>query len=184
MHKAAPWYGTTVLTVRHRGKVALGADGQVTHGSVVVKPNAVKIRKLAEGSVLVGFAGATADAMALLERFEAKLKNFPGNIVRAAVELAKEWRTERALRQLEAMMTVVDRTTSLLLTGSGDVLEPADGVIAIGSGGPMAAAAARALLRHSSLSATEIVREALRIAAELDVYTNEQILVEELEERS
>ncbi len=174
-------HGTTVLSVRRGNQVALGADGQVTHGGTILKPNAVKIRKLLEGTVLVGFAGATADAFALLERFEAKLKEYPGNVTRAAVELAKDWRTERALRQLEAILAVVDRKVSLVVTGVGDVLEPSDGVIAIGSGGPMAMAAARALLRHSDLSAEEIVREALRIAAEIDIYTNDSITVATLE---
>ncbi len=173
-------HGTTVLSVRRGSKVAIGADGQVTYGDTVLKANATKIRRLADGEVLVGFAGATADAFALLERFEAKLRAHPGNIVRAAVELAKDWRTDRALRQLQAILAVVDARTSLLVTGVGDVLEPSDGIIGIGSGGPAATAAARALLRHTDLDAATIVREALRIAAEIDVYTNDAITVEEL----
>ena len=173
--------GTTVVSVRRGSAVAIGADGQVTYGGTVLKANASKIRRLAEGEVLVGFAGATADAFALLERFEAKLREHPGNVTRAAVELAKAWRTERALRQLEAMLVVVDARTSLLVTGVGDVLEPTDGIIGVGSGGAVAMAAARALLRHTDLNATAIVREALRVAAEIDVYTNDAITVEELE---
>ena len=174
------WHGTTVLSVRHKGKVAIGADGQVTYGETVLKANATKIRRLADGQVLVGFAGATADAFALLERFEAKLRANPGNVVRAAVELAKDWRTDRALRQLQAILAVVDERTSLLVTGVGDVLEPSDGIIGIGSGGPVATAAARALLRHTDFDATTIVRESLRIASEIDVYTNDAITIEEL----
>ncbi len=174
------WHGTTVLSVRHKGKVAIGADGQVTYGETVLKANATKIRRLADGQVLVGFAGATADAFALLERFEAKLRANPGNVVRAAVELAKDWRTDRALRQLQAILAVVDERTSLLVTGVGDVLEPSDGIIGIGSGGPVATAAARALLRHTDFDAATIVRESLRIASEIDVYTNDAITIEEL----
>ena len=174
-------HGTTILTVRHAGKVAIGGDGQVSIGSTILKSDAAKIRKLAEGSVIVGFAGATADSFALLERFEGKLKDFGGHVPRAATELAKEWRTDRALRRLEAMMAVVDGRHSLLLTGQGDVLQPSDGVIGIGSGGALACAAARALVRHSKLSALEIVQDALSIASEIDVYTNANIQVEELE---
>ncbi len=171
---------TTILCVRRDGRVALGGDGQVTHGTVVLKPNTSKIRRLGDGRVLVGFAGSTADAFALLERFEAKLKDFPGNIPRAATELARDWRTDRVLRRLEAMMVVTDAEHSLLLTGQGDVVQPDDGIIGIGSGGPYAVAAARALLRHTDLPAAEIVRTALKIAAEIDIYTNDQIQVEEL----
>ncbi len=171
---------TTILTVRHQGIVAMGGDGQVTLGSSIMKADATKIRRLAGDKVIVGFAGASADAFALLERFEAKLKDFPGNMPRAATELAKEWRTDRALRRLEAMMAVVDAAHTLLVTGTGDVIQPTDGVLGIGSGGSYAVAAARALLAHSGLSAPEIVRRSLEIAAEIDVYTNTNILVEEL----
>lgn len=171
---------TTILTVRHRGIVALGGDGQVTVGSSIMKADAVKVRRLAEGKVVTGFAGASADAFALLERFEAKLKDFPGNMPRAAIELAKEWRTDRALRRLEALLAVVDARNTLLVTGTGDVIQPTDGVLGIGSGGSYAVAAARALVAHSSLSAPQIVRTALEIAAGIDVYTNTHIVVEEL----
>lgn len=174
------WHGTTVLTVRRGQSVALGADGQVSLGSTVLKADAVKIRRLADGKVLTGFAGSTADALALYERFEAKLKEYPNNLPRAATELAKEWRTDRALRRLEAMLIAVDASHTLLLSGTGDVLQPSDGILGIGSGGPYAVAAARALYRLTELPAAEIVRAALAIAAELDVYTNQQIVVEEL----
>jgi len=172
---------TTILTVRHKGIVAMGGDGQVTVGNTIMKADAVKIRRLLDGKVLTGFAGATADAFALLERFEAKLKDFPGNMPRAATELAKEWRTDRVLRRLEAMMAVVDSRHTLLVTGNGDVVQPADGVLGIGSGGPYAVAAARALVAHSDLGAADVVRTALEIAAGIDIYTNSSILVEELE---
>ena len=171
---------TTILTVRHKGVVALGGDGQVTVGNAIMKADAVKLRRLMEGKVITGFAGATADAFALLERFEAKLKDFPANVPRAATELAKEWRTDRVLRRLEAMMVVVDARHTLLVTGTGDVIQPTDGVLGIGSGGSYAVAAARALIAHSSLGAVEIVRTALEIAAGIDVYTNMHIVVEEL----
>jgi ATP-dependent HslUV protease subunit HslV len=171
---------TTILTVRHRGAVALGGDGQVTLGNSIVKADANKIRRLLDGKVITGFAGASADAFALLERFEGKLRDFPGNVPRAATELAKEWRTDRALRRLEALLAVVDARNTLLVTGTGDVIQPTDGVLGIGSGGPYAVAAARALIAHSQLSATEIVRQALEIAAGIDIYTNTHIAVEEL----
>ena len=171
---------TTILAVRHRGQVALGGDGQVTLGNVVMKSDAHKIRKLSNGRVLVGFAGASADAFALLERFEAKLKDFQGNVPRAATELAKDWRMDRSLRRLEAMMIALDRDHLLLVSGTGDVIQPTDGVAAIGSGGPYALAAARALMTHTELSAAELVRNALEIAADLCIYTNRQIEVEEL----
>jgi len=171
---------TTILTVRHQGVVAMGGDGQVTVGNSIIKADAVKIRRLMEERVITGFAGATADAFALLERFEAKLKDHRANIVRAATELAKEWRTDRVLRRLEAMMVVVDANHTLLVTGTGDVVQPTDGVLGIGSGGSYAVAAARALVAHSDLGATEIVRKALEIAAGIDVYTNTSIVVEEL----
>lgn len=172
---------TTILTVRHKGQVALGGDGQVTLGTSVVKSDAVKIRRLGGGQVITGFAGGSADAFALLERFETKLKDYPANVPRAATELAKDWRTDRALRRLEALLCVVDPKHTLLVTGNGDVIQPADGVLGIGSGGNYAMAAARALLKHSDLSAGEIVREALIIAADLDIYTNHNINVEELQ---
>src|SRR5262245_15158669 len=173
-------HSTTILAVRHQGKVALGGDGQVTLGAVVMKSDAHKIRKLQNGRVLVGFAGASADSFALLERFEAKLKDHQGSVPRAATELAKDWRMDRNLRRLEAMMLVSDREHLLLLSGTGDVVQPSDGVAAIGSGGSYALAAARALLAHSTLSAAQIVRTALEIAADLCIYTNRNIEVEEL----
>ena len=174
------WRSTTILTVRHKGKVAIAGDGQVTFNNTVLKGDTRKIRKMLDGQVLIGFAGSTADAFALMERFETKAKDYPGNIVRAATELARDWRTDRALRRLEAMMIVINEEYSLLITGQGDVVQPADNVIGIGSGGQYATAAARALLRHSELSAAEIVKESLKIAAEIDVFTNENIIVEEL----
>ena len=172
---------TTILTVRHKGTVAMAGDGQVTVGNSVMKADAAKIRRLADNKVLVGFAGSTADAFALLERFETKLKDYPQNVPRAAIELAKEWRTDRALRRLEAMMAVVDAKNTLLLTGNGDVIQPTDDVLGIGSGGSYAVAAARALLAHSDLSAEEIVKTALEIASGIDIYTNSNIVVEKLE---
>jgi ATP-dependent HslUV protease subunit HslV len=171
---------TTILTVRHKGTLALGGDGQVTLGTTIMKADATKIRRLRDGNVLCGFAGASADSFALLERFEAKLKDNPGNIPRAATELAKEWRTDRALRRLEALMVVADARHSLLVSGTGDVIQPTDGIIGIGSGGPLAVAAARALVAHSPLTAAQIVREALQIAGQIDIYTNQNIAVEEL----
>ena len=171
---------TTILTVRHKGVVAMAGDGQVTVGNSIMKADSTKIRRLASDKVLVGFAGASADAFALLERFEAKLKDFPGNVPRAAIELAKEWRTDRVLRRLEALMAVVDGRHTLLLTGTGDVIQPTDGVLGIGSGGSYAVAAARALIGHSDLEAPAIVRTALEIAADIDVYTNTNIVVEEM----
>jgi ATP-dependent HslUV protease subunit HslV len=174
-----PTHSTTILTVRHQGKVALGGDGQVTYGTNILKADTKKIRWILDKKMLVGFAGSTADAFALLERFEAKAKNYPGNLPRAATELARDWRTDRVLRRLEAMMIVVDAEYSLLVTGQGDVVQPTDGILGIGSGGTVAVAAARALIRHSRLSASEIVTESLKIAAEIDIYTNENIVVEE-----
>lgn len=171
---------TTILTVRRNGKVAIGGDGQVTLGDTIMKSDASKIRKILEGKVITGFAGSTADAFALMERFEAKLKDYPSNVPRAATELAKEWRTDRALRRLEAMMIVVDADNTLLLSGNGDVIQPTDGICAIGSGGNFAMSAAKALLKHSDLSAAEIVKTALEIAAEIDIYTNNNIVVEEI----
>lgn len=171
---------TTILTVRHKDMAAVGGDGQVSYGDTILKADTCKIRRMLDDKVLVGFAGSTADAFALLERFEAKAKDYPGNIVRAATELARDWRTDRALRRLEALMVVVNPELSLLITGQGDVVQPTDGIIGIGSGGQYATAAARALVEHSDLSASEIVREALQIAADIDVYTNKHIHVEEL----
>jgi ATP-dependent HslUV protease subunit HslV len=173
-------HSTTILTVRHKGLVAMGGDGQVTVGSSIMKADAMKIRRLSDGKVMVGFAGASADAFALLERFEATLKDFPGNMPRAAIELAKQWRTDRVLRRLEAMLAVADAGNTLLLTGTGDVIQPTDGVLGIGSGGNYAVAAARALLAHSDLAAGQIVRAALEVASEIDIYTNSNIVVEEL----
>src|SRR5829696_5424293 len=172
---------TTILTVRHKGSVAIGGDGQVSLGDTVMKSDAIKIRPLADGRVLAGFAGGAADAFALLERFEAKLKDYPANMPRAATELAKEWRMDRALRRLEALMVVADAKSTLLVSGTGDVIQPSDGVVGIGSGGSYAIAAARALLGHSPLTATEIVRKSLEIAADIDIYTNRNIVVEEME---
>ncbi len=173
-------HATTILTVEHNGTVAMGGDGQVTLGSAVMKSDAMKIRKLLDGRVLCGFAGSSADAFALLERFELKLKESPNNIPRAATELAKQWRMDKALRQLEALLVVTDGRHTLLISGTGDVIQPTDGIVGIGSGGNFAIAAARALKRHSSLAAEEIVRESLMIAASLDIYTNENIYVETL----
>ena len=171
---------TTILTVRRGTTVAMGGDGQVTVGTTIMKADAMKIRRLMDNKVITGFAGASADAFALLERFEAKLKEFPGNVPRAATELAKQWRTDRVLRRLEAMIAVVDARHTLLVTGTGDVIQPTDSVLGIGSGGPYAVAAARALLAHSDLEAGPIVRAALEIAAGIDIYTNTHIMVEEL----
>ena len=174
------FHGTTILAVRHKDRVALGGDGQVTLGSVVMKSDAHKVRKLLSGRVPTGFAGAAADAFSLLERFEAKLNDHQGNVPRAATELAKEWRTDRILRRLEAMLVAVDRETILLVSGTGDVIQPSDGILGIGSGGTYAVAAARALAAHSNLNAGEIVRTALNIAGDLCIYTNRNIDVEEL----
>ncbi len=171
---------TTILAVRHRGGVALGGDGQVTLGEVVFKSDAQKVRRLYNGRVLTGFAGASADAFALLERFEARLKDFQGSVPRAATELAKEWRTDRALRRLEAMLVAADRDSLLVISGTGDVIQPTEGAAAIGSGGAYALSAARALLAHADLSAAQIVRASLEIAADLCIYTNRSITVEEL----
>ena len=174
------WHGTTIIAVRKDGHVTLAGDGQVSMGNTVVKSNAKKLRRLAGGSVLAGFAGATADAFTLLERLESKLERFPGQLERACVELAKDWRTDRYLRRLEAMMAVADKDRSFTLTGNGDVLEPEDGVIAIGSGGNYALSAARALITIDGLSAEEVARRAMKIAAEICVYTNTNVTVEVL----
>ena len=173
-------HATTILTVEQGDKVAMGGDGQVTLGNAVMKADAMKIRKLLDGRVLCGFAGSSADAFALMERFESQLKDSPKNIVRAATELAKQWRMDKALRQLEALLTVTDGQHTLLVSGTGDVIQPTDGIVGIGSGGNYAIAAARALKQHSELSAAEIVREALTIAGGIDIYTNTNIVVEEI----
>lgn len=171
---------TTVLAISRDGKTSVAADGQVTLGDTVVKHGARKLRRLADGKVVAGFAGTTADAQALFARFETKLQEFGSNLERAAVELAKDWRTDRALRRLDALLVVADKEHILLLSGNGDLIEPDDGVLAIGSGGPYALAAARALMAHTSLSVSEIAEQAMRIAAEICVYTNDRILLEEL----
>ena len=175
------WHGTTILSVRRGAAVALGGDGQVTLGNVVLKAGAKKVRRLYNERILAGFAGGTADAFTLFERFESKLDKHQGNLLRSAVELAKDWRTDRILRRLEAMLVVADREKSLVITGMGDVLEPEHGIVAIGSGGPYAQAAARALLEHTELAAREIVDKALAIAAEICIYTNDQRTIEVLE---
>ncbi len=171
---------TTILCVRHQAKVALAGDGQVSFGDQVMKHTARKVRRMYNDAVIAGFAGAAADAFALFAKFDAKLEEFRGNLPRAAVELAKEWRMDRALRQLQALLAVANVEHSLIISGTGDVIEPDDGIIGIGSGGGYAAAAARALVKHSTLTAREIVEEAMRIAAGLCVYTNDRITVEEL----
>jgi ATP-dependent HslUV protease subunit HslV len=175
----AIWHGTTILSVRKGGQVVIAGDGQVSLGNTVIKSNAKKVRRIGKGDVIAGFAGATADAFALFERLEAKLETYPGNLARACVELAKDWRTDRYLRRLEAMMAVADRNSSLVMSGTGDVLEPEDGLIGIGSGGAYALAAARALSGFD-LPAEEIARRAMKIAAGICVFTNENITVESL----
>jgi ATP-dependent HslUV protease subunit HslV len=174
------FHQTTILCVRRGASVALGGDGQVTMGTTVMKHGASKVRRLLDGKVLAGFAGSTADAVTLFTRFEKKLEEFHGQLERAAVELATDWRTEKTLRQLEALLVVADAKTSLLLSGTGDVIAPDEGVLAVGTGGPFAAAAAKALLRNTSLDAAAIVKEALAIAASIDIYTNDTIKVETL----
>src|SRR5918999_481028 len=174
------FHGTTILSVRRGNRVALGGDGQVTLGNVVVKASARKVRRLHQDRILAGFAGGTADAFTLFERFEAKLEKHQGNLTRSAVELAKDWRTDRMLRRLEAMLAVADRDTSLIITGTGDVLEPEQGLIAIGSGGPYAQAAGKALLDNTELPPEEIVKRALSIAGDLCIYTNQQHTIETL----
>jgi ATP-dependent HslUV protease, peptidase subunit HslV len=176
----APWHGTTILTVRKGGKVVIAGDGQVSMGDTIMKGNTRKVRPLGSGQVIAGFAGATADAMTLFERLEAKLEQYPGQLTRACVELAKDWRTDRYLRRLEALMIVADRQASLVLTGNGDVLEPEGGIVGIGSGGNYALAAARALA-DTDLDAEAIARKALRIASEICVYTNNNLTVEILD---
>jgi ATP-dependent HslUV protease subunit HslV len=178
------WYGTTIISVRKGGKVVVAGDGQVSIGPTIMKASAKKVRRLGDGSIVAGFAGATADAFTLFERLETKLEMHPNQLTRACVELAKDWRTDRYLRRLEAMMIVVDSTTSLILTGNGDVLEPEDGVLAIGSGGNYALAAARALADRDDMSAEDIARKAMKIAADICVYTNENLTVESLEDQA
>ncbi|MGQ0651723.1 MAG: ATP-dependent protease subunit HslV [Betaproteobacteria bacterium] len=175
------FHGTTILSVRRGASVALGGDGQVTLGNVVIKGGARKVRRLYQDRILAGFAGGTADAFTLFERFEAKLDKHQGNLMRSAVELAKDWRTDRILRRLEAMLAVADREHSLIITGMGDVLEPEQGLVAIGSGGPYAQAAARALLENTALGAREIVDKALAVAADLCIYTNHQRTIEAID---
>jgi ATP-dependent HslUV protease subunit HslV len=175
------WHSTTVVCVRHSGRVAMASDGQVTLGTTIMKQTAAKIRRLKGGEVLAGFAGSSADAFALFSRFEAKLDEHRGNLERSAIELAKEWRTDKMLRQLEALLVVADKQSSLLISGTGDLISPEEGVLAIGSGGAFALAAARALLKHKpELSAAQIAQEALLIAAQIDIYTNDRITLEEL----
>jgi ATP-dependent HslUV protease subunit HslV len=176
------YHGTTIVSVRRGRDVALGGDGQVTLGNTVVKASARKVRRLYRDQVLAGFAGATADAFTLFERFEAKLEKHQGHLVRSAIELTKDWRTDRVLRRLEAMLAVADSDSSLIITGNGDVLEPEHGIIAIGSGGPFAQAAARALLEHTQMAPAELVKRALEIAGDICIYTNQQHTVETLGE--
>jgi len=179
-NKSELWHGTTILAVRRNGKVVVAGDGQVSLGATVIKSNARKVRRIGTGNVIAGFAGATADAFTLFERLEAKLEKHPGQLTRACVELAKDWRTDRYLRRLEAMMAVADAGVSLVLTGTGDVLEPEDGLIGIGSGGSFALSAARALMGATELSAREIAERSLGIAADICVYTNRNLTIEEL----
>ncbi len=174
------FHATTIISVRHKGKVAIAGDGQVSIGETVLKQKANKIRSLYKGKVLAGFAGATSDAFALFSRFEGKLEEFRGNLSRAAIELAKDWRMDKALRRLEALLIVADKDNSFLISGTGDVVEPDDGIISIGSGGPFALAAARALLKHTKLSARDIAQQALEISSGICVYTNDKITIEEL----
>lgn len=176
-----PFHGTTILSVRRQGRVVIGGDGQVTMGNTVMKANARKVRRLYKDQVIAGFAGGTADAFTLFERFEGKLEKHQGQLTRAAVELAKDWRTDRILRRLEALLAVADRTASLIITGQGDVIEPENGLMAIGSGGPYAQAAARALMESTELDARAIVERALNIAADICIYTNRSLTIEELQ---
>jgi ATP-dependent HslUV protease subunit HslV len=175
------YHGTTILSVRRGESVAMGGDGQVTLGNIVIKASARKVRRIHQGKILAGFAGGTADAFTLFERFEAKLDKHQGNLLRSAVELAKDWRSDRALRRLDAMLAVANREASLIITGNGDVLEPEYGIVAIGSGGAFAHSAARALVENSSLTATEVVRKSLQIAGDLCIYTNQNFTIEVLE---
>lgn len=179
-HDPIQWHGTTILSVRKNGQVVIAGDGQVSVGQTVMKANARKVRWLAGGTVMAGFAGATADALTLFERLEGKLEQYPGQLTRACVEMAKDWRTDRYLRRLEAMMAVADKSVSLVLTGNGDVLEPEDGLIGIGSGGSYALSAARALIDIDGMDAEAVARKAMRIAAGICVYTNENVTLEKL----
>jgi len=174
------FHGTTIIALRHQGKVVIAGDGQITLGQTVMKQRAKKLRRMYQDQIIAGFAGATADALTLFEKLEAKLEQFNGNLTRAAVEMAKDWRTDKILRRLEALLVAADQEHILILSGNGDVMEPDDGITAIGSGGPYALAAARALVQHSSLTAKEIALEAMKIAADLCIYTNDQIMMEEL----
>mgnify|MGYP001368128410 CR=1 FL=1 len=180
MSDTPTWHGTTILSVRKDDSVVVAGDGQVSLGQTIIKSNATKVRRLADGKVIAGFAGATADAFTLFERLEAKLEQYPSQLTRACVELAKDWRTDRYLRRLEAMLAVADKSVSLVLSGTGDVLEPEDGLIGIGSGGPYALAAARALIADDGVSAEDVARRALEIAAGICVYTNENVIIEKL----
>lgn len=174
------FHATTILAVRHRDRTVLAGDGQVTIGATVMKHGAKKVRRLHNDTILAGFAGSAADAFSLFSRFEAKLEQYRGNLERSAVELARDWRTDRILRRLEAMLIVADRTTTFLLSGTGDLIEPDDGIVSVGSGGPYALAAARALARNSNLDARQIAEEAMRITAEICIYTNPKLTIEEL----
>jgi ATP-dependent HslUV protease subunit HslV len=180
MSEITPLHGTTIIAVRRNNRTAIAGDGQVTVGTTVMKHNAKKVRKMYNNKVLAGFAGATADAFTLFEKFESKLEQFHGNLTRAAVELAKDWRTDRVLRRLEALMIVADNERSFILSGNGDVIEPENGIAAIGSGGPYALSAARALLEQTTLDARAIVNEAMKIAGDVCIYTNKEITIEEL----
>jgi ATP-dependent HslUV protease subunit HslV len=181
MTKRQQWHSTTVVCVRHGGKVAMASDGQVTLGTTVMKQGAAKVRRLKSGDVIAGFAGSSADAFALFSRFESKLEEYRGNLERSAMELARDWRTDKMLRQLEALLIVADKTTSLLISGTGDLISPEEGILAVGSGGPYALAAARALLKHrADMSAADIARESLLIASGIDIYTNDRITLEQI----
>jgi ATP-dependent HslUV protease subunit HslV len=181
MTERQKWHSTTVVCVRHGGKVAMASDGQVTLGTTVMKQGAAKVRRLKGGDVIAGFAGSSADAFALFSRFESKLEEYRGNLERSAMELARDWRTDKMLRQLEALLIVADKTTSLLISGTGDLISPEEGILAVGSGGPYALAAARALLKHrADMSAADIARESLLIASGIDIYTNDRITLEQI----
>jgi ATP-dependent HslUV protease subunit HslV len=180
MENELKFYSTTIIGVRHKGQVAMGGDGQVTLGQAIVKQKSRKIRKIYNNSILAGFAGAAADAFTLFERFEEKLERFSGNLPKVVVELAKDWRTDKYLRRLEAMLAIMDKQNTYLVSGTGDVIEPDDGIIAIGSGGNFALAAARSLIKYSNLGAADIARESLQIAAEICIYTNQNIIIESL----
>ena len=181
MTKRQQWHSTTVVCVRHGGRVAMASDGQVTLGTTVMKQGAAKVRRLKSGVVIAGFAGSSADAFALFSRFESKLEEYRGNLDRSAMELARDWRTDKMLRQLEALLIVADKTTSLLISGTGDLISPEEGILAVGSGGPYALAAARALLKHrADMSAADIARESLLIASGIDIYTNDRITLEQI----